>query len=232
MDKKRVNACLVAGCGVLLVVVAFWVKGLEEKPGSAPLVTGSAPATPSRTAPSLWLDARLGTEPEPAPLPAPVEAWMPPVQAPSSGGGRVFGVDLAGNLKLDERMRVAMENLVVLTPPERLATVLDEQLAGLPPKAAAAARDLVVRYQGYEQAQKLSSSSAKAPLVPEEGLAELDELRALRSSYFGEEVARRLYGEEEAVTRRLLELMRDDPVPDAPMEEKAVRAQARYDAQR
>ena len=35
-----------------------------------------------------------------------------------------------------------------------------------------------------------------------------------------------------AVARRLLELMREDPVPDAPMEDKAVRAQARYDAER
>lgn len=150
--------------------------------------------------------------------------------APAKGG--VFELDAAGRLRLDERMRLKMENLVVLTPPERLAEALEQELAGLPAQAAAAARDLVARYQSYTMAEKLASPEATAPLVPEEGLAELARLRALRESHFGRETAQRLYGEEEAVTRRLLELMRDDPVPHAPMEEKAMRAQARFDAER
>ena len=41
-----------------------------------------------------------------------------------------------------------------------------------------------------------------------------------------------MFGDEDAVAKRLLELMREDPVPDAPMEIKAMRAQARYDAER
>lgn len=232
MDHRRVKVRLLAGCGVLGVAVLFGFLGTGGPPGpSDPVAAPSPPAGAAKTrAPSLWLDPALGRKPDELP------AALPPAVAPAvperSADGKVFGLDPAGNLRLDERMRVAMENLVVLTPPEHLPAVLDEELASLPPGAAAAARDLVTRYQGYEQAQKLSSSSAKAPLVPEEGLAELEELRALRISYFGESVARRLYGEEEAVTRRLLELMRDDPLPGAPMEDKAVRAQARYDAQR
>lgn len=153
-----------------------------------------------------------------------------PAAAPSKGG--VFELDASGRLRLDERMRLKMENLVVLTPPERLAEALEQELAGLPAQAAAAARDLVARYQGYTTAEKLATPETTAPLVPEEGLAELARLRALRESHFGRETAQRLYGEEEAVTQRLLELMRDDPVPHAPMEEKAMRAQARFDAER
>ncbi len=156
-----------------------------------------------------------------------------PGAAPAAAAkGRVFELDAAGRLRLDERMRLKMENLVVLTPPERLDEALEQELAGLPAQAVAAARDLVARYQGYTTAEKLASPEATAPLVPEEGLAELARLRALRESHFGRETAQRLYGEEEAVTQRLLELMRDDPVPHAPMEEKAMRAQARFDAER
>lgn len=235
MDTKRVKAGLLAGCGVLGAAALFWFQGPGGPPGlSNPVAAPSSPGGgPKKPAQNLWFDAALGLEPDQLPVAAPpVAGPASPAIPPPTADGKVFGVDLAGNLKLDERMRVAMENLVVLTPPERLHAVLDQELAGLPPKAAAAARDLVTRYQGYDQAQKLSSSSAKAPLVPEEGLAELEELRALRNSYFGEAVAQRLYGEEEAVTRRLLELMREDPMPDAPMAEKAVRAQARYDALR
>lgn len=215
----------------LLATVLWWAasKTSETADGAASLQTRIR-TTGVSAARSPWLDPSLGTEED---LPTSVLA-PEPEKAPllARASDRVFAVDQDGRLVLNGEMRLKMENLVVLTPPHRLAAVLEEQLASLPPVAAAAARDLVYRYEGYMTAQKLSSSSAQAPLVPEDGLTELSELQALRQSYFGKEAAQRLYGEEEAVTRQLLELMRDDPVPDAPMAEKAVRAQARYDALR
>lgn len=192
---------------------------------AVPVVAGG------RAAPSPWLNPNLGIdEDEPALLSA-TPAVPAPVTAAVSANA-VFAVDLAGNLVLDEPMRLRLENLVVLTPEDQLAARVDAQVAQLPPSAAAAARELVSRYEGYMTAQKLSPSSAQAPLLPQEGLAELAELRALRRSYFGQAVAQRLFGQEEQVVQRLLELMMEDPVPDAPMAEKAVRAQARYDEER
>jgi hypothetical protein len=144
----------------------------------------------------------------------------------------LFRLDATGQLVLDERTRLGVESLVALTAPEQMPGALETHLAGLPPKAAAAAREFVGRYEGYVDAQKRSYPPGQAPLVPEEGLAELAGLQALRVSYFGREAAQRMFGEEDAFAQRLLELMREDPVPDAPMEDKAVRAQARFDVER
>ena len=227
VEPRHFGVGVAASGALLLVVVMLWATGGGEP--APPPVAVAAPRPAAHAPPGI----QPVVEPQAAlPQALATPASAPRVLGPSPGNGKMFSVDQAGHLLLDERMRLALENLVVLTPPEQLESLLDGQLAGLPPHAAAAARDLVSRYQGYEQAQKLSSSSAKAPLVPEEGLAELDELSAMRQSYFGRDAAKRLFGDEEAVTRRLLELMRDDPIPHASMEDKAVRAQARYDSKR
>ena len=54
----------------------------------------------------------------------------------------------------------------------------------------------------------------------------------MRASHFGAEAARQMFGEDEAVARRLLELMRDETDASLTMEQKAMRAQARYDLER
>lgn len=215
-----------------LVTLLWWLAG-HPPPANPQGPPGqlSLAGTGGRAVPSPWLSPNLGIdEDEPVLLST---APAGPVVVTSAGSANaVFAIDQAGNLVLDEPMRLRLENLVVLTPEDQLAAKVEAQVAQLPPKAAAAARELVSRYEGYMTAQKLSPSSVQAPLLPQEGLAELAELRSLRRSYFGQAAAQRLFGEEEQVVQRLLELMMDDPVPDAPMAEKAVRAQARYDQER
>jgi hypothetical protein len=133
---------------------------------------------------------------------------------------------------LDERTRLAVEALVALTPADQLAAALEAELQGLAPEALAAARDLVQRYEAYQDAQRQAFPPGEAPLAPQEGLTELAALSALRVSYFGREQAEQLFGAEEAVTRRLLTLMRDDASPRVSMEELAMRAQVRFDLER
>ncbi|MBI5258647.1 MAG: hypothetical protein HY855_19235 [Burkholderiales bacterium] len=227
-------AAWAAAAGV--AALGLWWWGVQVPSEGVHLEAARAGVSTTPASPAIkqgWLDPNLGTGSDlPDPIAVPARRSSPsPAPAASSAAG-IFELDAAGRLRLDERMRLKMENLVVLTPPEQLAERLDKELATLPAHAAAAARDLVTRYQNYAMAEKLAYPTAAAPLVPEEGLTQLAELRALRETHFGREAARRLYGEEEAVTRRLLELMRDDPVPHASMEEKAMRAQARYDAER
>lgn len=223
---------LVAAVIGTLATLMWWLAG-QTPPASPDAALG--PVFPAgaggRTAPSPWLNPNLGIDEDEPVLPSATPAVPAPVMA-ASPADKVFAVDQAGNLVLDEPMRLRLENLVVLSPEDQLSARVEAQVAHLPPKAAAAARELVSRYEGYMSAQKLSSSSVQAPLLPQEGLAELAELRALRQSYFGQAAAQRLFGKEEQVVQRLLELMMDDPVPDAPMAEKALRAQARYDEER
>lgn len=150
--------------------------------------------------------------------------------APDPTGSKTFEVDAAGKLVRNEQTRVNVEALVALTPPDQLRAAALAQVQDLPAAAAVEALDLVERYNSYQAAQKLSFAPGNAPLVPEEALAELDGLHALRVSYFGREGAQSLFGNEEAVARQLLEWMREDNAPGLSMEQRAVRAQARYDA--
>ena len=150
--------------------------------------------------------------------------------APEPGDNNAFEVDASGKLVRNEQARLHVEALVALTPPGQLREVALAQVQDLPAAAAVEALDLIERYSGSQAAQKLAFAPGNAPLVPEEALAELDGLHALRVSYFGREGAQSLFGKEEAVARQLLEWMREDNAPGLSMEQRAVRAQARYDA--
>ena len=55
-------------------------------------------------------------------------------------------------------------------------------------------------------------------------------MHALRVAHFGPIIARALYGEEEAVSRQLIELMRLEKDQSLTLEEKAARAQQLRDA--
>lgn len=215
--------------GVACVLGGAWALRDSDGAGAG---RATAPGPSAKNDMAWWNHPTLGTEEASPPVPSPAAATPMPAGPEEATGDGLFRLDGAGKLALDERTRLGVESLVALTAPEQLQDALQAQLTGLPPEAAAAARDLVSRYEGYVDAQKRSFPAGQAPLVPEEGLAELAGLQALRDSYFGRDAAQRMFGEEDAVARRLLELMRDDPLPHAPMEDKAERAQARYDAER
>ncbi len=224
-----------AVAATLAVAAAAWWLALKS-PAITPATPAHAPASPALSAAAV---ARGGEQPvQPAAptataLTAAASVTTRQASAPlaRSTTGR-FESDAAGRLVLDERTRLAVEALVALTPADQLAAALEAELQGLPPQALAAARELVQRFEAYQEAQRQTFPPGRAPLVPQDGLAELATLSAMRVSYFGREPAQQLFGAEETVTRRLLTLMRDDTSPRASMEELALRAQARYDLER
>ncbi|MDO8905165.1 hypothetical protein [Hydrogenophaga sp.] len=217
---------------VVAVAAVFWALGARES--TIPAASDAAAAgVADKNALRWWNHPGLGAhEASKVEEPPVAEAPEPVPVAPQASKPGLFQLDATGQLALDERTRLGVESLVALTAPEQMPAALEAHVQGLPPEAAAAAREFVGRFESYVDAQKNTYPPGRAPLVPEEGLAELAGLQALRESYFGREASQRMYGEEDAVARRLLELMREDPVPDAPMEIKAMRAQARYDAER
>lgn len=154
---------------------------------------------------------------------------------PDGTGGprqRPFRVDARGQLVTDQTMRLELESLLALQQGAAQTAALDAQLAGLPASAAAQARQLLSQLASYQEAQRQAFPPDQAPLLPEEGLAQLAALQSLRATYLGAEPARQMFAQDDAVSRRLLELMREDPSPNLSMSEKAVRAQARYDVER
>jgi Proteobacterial lipase chaperone protein len=225
--QRRSRGWLIVAATLAVAAVWLWRWLVPDTPPAPAALTPTRaaavasndkePAQPAATASNVPMVAASASVPQ-----------QVPARSSRSATGR-FESDAAGRLVLDERTRLAAEALVALTPADQLADALEAELPGLPPEALATARELVQRFEAYQEAQHQAFPPGQAPLVPQEGLAEFAAISALRVSYFGREQAQQLFGAEEAVTRRLLTLMSVDASPRATMEELAMRAQARYD---
>lgn len=129
--------------------------------------------------------------------------------APPAASARVFAADAEGRLVVDQRTRLALEAQVAQPPEEQAAARVEPELRLLPPAAAADARDLLRRYIAYAEVVRVRFPRPLAPLSAEQQLAELSALSSLRIAHFGADDARRMFGDEEALSRRLLEQGRD-----------------------
>jgi lipase chaperone LimK len=143
--------------------------------------------------------------------------------------GEKFHVDAKGRLVQNEQTRLHVEALVALTDPSKLYDAVEGEVRNLPTGAAARARELVERYKTYIDDQIKLYPPGIAPVTEDEMLAQIDGLHALRVAHFGAKTAASFYGEEEAVNRELVELMRVENDPTLNMEQKAERAQAMRD---
>jgi lipase chaperone LimK len=143
---------------------------------------------------------------------------------------KTFRVNASGRLVLDEQTRLNMEALFARSERAQLAEAKQQALEPLPAAASLQAAELLEHYDNYQQAQRQAYPPGVAPSTEEAALAELDGLHALRVAHFGQVVARALYGEEEAVSRKLVELMRLEKDQSLTMEEKALRAQQLRDS--
>ena len=143
---------------------------------------------------------------------------------------KTFRVNDSERLVLDEQTRLNMEALFARTEHDHLAEAKQQAIEPLPAAAGAQAAELLEQYDNYQQAQRQAYPPGVAPATEEAALAELDGLHALRVAHFGPLVARALYGEEEAVSRQLVELMRLEKDQSLTMEEKAARAQQLRDS--
>lgn len=218
-----------AGATALLSLAAWWLaQPAPLAPPVLPPQAGGAPA-PALAAPP---QARPGA---PAPPPVAVAAGPrldPTTLALQPGARPMFRADAQGRLVHDEHTRLQVEKLLALHDAAEVQRIVEAEAAGLPAAAVAQARELVERFEAWQTAQRLAFAPGVAPQVPEEGLAQLQALQALRASHFGAERAQAMFGEEDAVTRRLLQLMQQETDTRLSMEERAMRAQARYDQER
>lgn len=225
--------------GLAVAAAAALLAWLATPPPAAP--DGSTAAqtpfpwarTPQPDHPEAPPPAQAATASAPPAVtpPVPVAAAAAMTQAEQRTGA-VFRTDAQGRLQLDAGTRHRVEALLALHDGEALQARTEAELAPLPAPAAARARELLAQMQAYQAAQFTNFPPDQAPLVPEEGLAQLAALQGLRASHFGAEAAQQLFGEDDAVTRRLLELMRDERSAMLSMAQKATRAQARYDIER
>ena len=209
------NRLVLAMCLVAIVVIA----ALWPRP-DAPQTTGverqsAAPETQSVRSP----------EPTTVNAVPATQTTMEPTSDPTG----TFRTDATGKLIVDEQTRLGMEALLARTDPADLPKVQEDITQNLPPAAAAEASALLDHYQNYSKAQRQAYPPGAAPATEEAALAELEGLHALRVAHFGADIAHKLYGAEEALTRSLIELMRLEKDQSLTLEEKAARAQQLYD---
>lgn len=202
-----------------------------------------------------WLGSRSGGSPtaanRPVVQPVPPDRWInpgvpagPPGAMVASGPGRVdegpvrigavkpFRVDESGALAMDADTVATLEQLVALSTPEHFHALVREAASGLPAAAQTQAFDLAQRFERYQEAVRQRIQSAQSPTSVDDMARDLQALQVMRHDQFGAQAALQLFGEQEAVTARLIELMRQDTQVDAPLQERAMRAQARFLAER
>ena len=228
---RRIALALATGLGA--VALLAWLAAGALAPAVAEEPTTAFP----------WSRSTAASEPVDTPTamarmtqaPVDANANVPPaVSGPGLEGKspRVFRTDARGRLVVDQPMRLRAEALLALNEGAALAARMDEELSGLPAPAAARARELVAQFEAYQTAQAAAFPPGQALQVPEEGLAQLKTMQALRAAHFGAEAAQQMFAQDDAVARRILELMREDTSTARSMEEKAMRAQLRYDQER
>lgn len=149
----------------------------------------------------------------------------PPRRPVAQTNDKTFHIVASGRLLIDEETRLNMEALFARTDRDHLEEAKAQAVELLPAAARMQAMELLEHYDNYQQAQKQAYPPGVAPATEEAALAELDGLHALRVAHFGPVIARALYGEEEALSRKLVELMRVEKDQSLTVEEKAERAQ-------
>jgi lipase chaperone LimK len=226
--RKRLYIWLSVIALALVAGVVFGPAQRKDVPQASPEVARNEPAAavvsnrdheqqePAASVPEHPDDAAPASEPE-------------PIVAQTND--KTFRVNASGRLVLDEQARLNMEALFARTERVQLAEAKQQAIAPLPAAAGAQAAELLEHYDNYQQAQRQAYPPGVAPATEEAALAELDGLHALRVAHFGAVVARALYGEEEAESRQLVELMRLEKDQSLTLEEKAVRAQQLRDSQ-
>lgn len=230
MQAAATRALWAAGAAGVLCLAAWWLA----RP--APLPAAPVQHTPPRAlqAPAAAAREQAAAE-QAAPPPQPAVAGPrlnPTTLALQPGARPMFRADAQGRLVHDEHTRLQVEKLLALHDAAEVQRIVEAESTGLPAAALAQARELVERFEAWQTAQRLAFAPGVAPQVPEEGLAQLQALQALRASHFGAERAQAMFGEEDAVTRRLLQLMQQETDTRLSMEERAMRAQVRYDQER
>lgn len=224
--RKRTYIWLGVAATALVVGVVF---GPAQRKGEPP----AAPAAATRSEPAAAIAARDSGPPEPSATQTPtrMEETVVSREVPvAQTNDKTFRVNDSERLVLDESTRLNMEALFARTERDRLAAAKQQAIEPLPAGAGEQAAELLEQYDNYQQAQRQAYPPGIAPATEEAALAELDGLHALRVAHFGPLVARALYGEEEAVSRQLVELMRLEKDQSLTMEEKAARAQQLHDS--
>ncbi len=218
---SRPALALLAGVGLGTLALVGWL-GLRS--GGAPPAPNAPVAQPS--SPGSWIQPSVPGASRHIDLG--VRQRLPGEDGPVRiGTVRPFRVDAAGSLVLDANTVVTLEQLIAFSTPEQFPALVREAAAGLPAAQQAQALELAQQFDRYQEAVRQRVQPDQAPLTVDDMARDLQALQVMRHDHFGAQAALQLFGDQEAITARLIELMTQDTQADAPLEERAIRAQSR-----
>jgi len=139
-----------------------------------------------------------------------------------------FKVAATGKIVTDEAARLNLEKLYALYTSSERAQKIQELQATLPPSAAQQLTELLQQYSNYQTAAYQVVPPGREFSTEAEALIDIDTFHALRVQYFGSEVAKGFFEEDEKMQRELLHLMSIEKDQSLTTEEKADRSQALY----
>lgn len=127
----------------------------------------------------------------------------------------MFQADANGHLILNEKTRLNIEKLVLLNTPKELKVKREELSTILPPAAHRQLVRLTNNFINYMTAVMKKYPPGKELKTVSEAMKQHDGVHALRVKYFGPEASTAFFGEEEKLSRRLLEIMStlDESIP-------------------
>jgi lipase chaperone LimK len=218
--------------GIAVATVAAAV-GIYVVVGDQPAGADSVAAT-SAVAAAAGAQPQAGGDVQGQGQPASLNAWSDMVAAANTGATAsplstmtppVFAADSRGKLVLNADTHANLEKLLLEENPEAMLANLDKASKSLPPQAAAELKVLAGQFQQYSKALTHTIPPETAPETEPEQLKMLDSLHSLRVTYLGAEAAQAMFGEEEAMTRKLVGMMAAQKDPNLTSEQKAERAQ-------
>jgi hypothetical protein len=211
----------VIGAALCAVIIAIAVR---KAPVQAPQTVRSvqAPEHDPRRLEVAAADPSTSVSPQNAPDSEAATALADQAEEAAA----VFRASPTGELIIDEKTRINMEELIAQSGLERLFDAVQEQTQHLPPVAARQAEELAQKFVQYQQAQRQTYPPSETSVTEDDAIRELEGLHALREVHFGTEIARGLYGREEAIAREMIEVMRIENDASLTTEEKLARAQA------
>lgn len=235
--RKSRRAWWLGGAAMAGVLMAWGVAALTDHGGDP--ATGRHPASPSlhgagwgpvaADEPAAPVDAGAQGA---LPVPTPVTGSIGPVGAMGHWHVQPFRADAQGQLVLDAGTLRTLEQVHAFSGPEGAARGAEDASGALPDKARRQAVELAQQYGRYESALRQAVNPSQAPGSVEDMAVQFKAMQALRQEQFGDGTAQRLFSEQEAITARLIQLMQEDAEPQASLEDKAARAQARLSAER
>ncbi len=129
----------------------------------------------------------------------------------------MFEADAKGNLVVNEKTRLKIEELYALNTPKERKAKLRELAKTLPAAAHKQLVGLTGAYKKYTAALKKKYPPHQEVKTVKAAVLQHDGLHALRVKYFGADVAEAFFSEEEKLSQKLLEIMGtlDESIPMA-----------------